>query len=556
MEFCPELKVHKRDFSVGHHYIGSCQSQLYLPAWEHELECENDPLLKEFLLHGITYGFDIVDSVEDIGGYEQDNYSSALLGESGEYVNTLILKELDQGLYIRTKDKPRCVHALGAVPKSDGCSFRPITDCRQPLGESINCHMDSTAMKFSYNSVDNISGAMTAGCYMAVLDIAHAYRSVSINPLHWSLQGIKWLVDGKLEYLLDTRICFGLRCAPFIFTRLSEFIVRCMHRRGYVRVFQYLDDFIIMEDSQEKCCQAQTLLIRLLHSLGFNISWKKVISPSQKVRFLGVNFDSQRMKLSLPEDKLVKLHAELRFFQDRSRATKRQLQRLCGHLSHCAKVIRGGRTFSNRIIALLQGLKEGNPRIKLSPCFKLDIEWWQSWSHSFNGEACLIERNFGQGPVIETDSCLQGYGAVSGRDWIAGFFNTSVVPDFLAELEASHSHWRNSEVPTSGGRLDINCCEIIPVVQAMHRWGRDWNNSQVLFLSDNTQVVQMINRGISASKNCMTCIRNLFWLSVKYNCHLVARYIPGKENVIPDRLSRLCFTNDWDLFSDTLLCCS
>lgn len=241
------------------------------------------------------------------------------------------------------------------------------------------------------------------------------------------------------------------------------------------------------------------------------------------------------MKLSLPADKLERLQEELRIFRDRQRATKQQLQRLCGHLSHCAKVIHGGRTFSNRIIDLLRGLKEGNPRIKLSSCFRQDIEWWQSWSASFNGEACLIEQNFGQGPVIQTDSCLQGYGAINDTDWVAGFFNSSMVPSFLSDLECSHGHWNNTEVPSKKGDKDINCCEIIPVVQAINRWGNTWRNLQVLVLSDNTQVVNMINHGISTSKDCMTCIRNIFWLSVKYNCHLVARHIPGKLNVIPDK---------------------
>lgn len=250
------------------------------------------------------------------------------------------MEELQKGLYVRTDSKPKCVQSLGAVPKSDW-SYRPITDFRQPLGVSVNCHMVSTALKFSYNSVDNISEAMTRGCYMSALDISQAYRSVSINPRHWTLQGIKWLVDGSLEYLMDTRVCFGLSCAPFLFTRLSEFVVCCMHRRGHTRVFQYFDDFIIMEESYEQCCQAQLKLIRLLHSLGLNVSWKKVISPTCRLRFLGILFDSINMKLSLPQDKILKLQAELRFFRDRRRASKRQLQRLCGQLSHCAKVIRG-----------------------------------------------------------------------------------------------------------------------------------------------------------------------------------------------------------------------
>ena len=40
--------------------------------------------------------------------------------------------------------------------------------------------------------------------------------------------------------------------------------------------------------------------------------------------------DSQSLTLSLPEDKIVKLHKELEFFVDRTRATKKQIQRLCG----------------------------------------------------------------------------------------------------------------------------------------------------------------------------------------------------------------------------------
>lgn len=177
-----------------------------------------------------------------------------------------------------------------------------------------------------------------------------------------------------------------------------------------------------MEETYDRCCQVQTVLIRLLHSLGFGVSWKKVISPTRTIRFLGLIFDSVHMRLILPEVKLVKLYQELEFFESRSRTTKHQLQKLCGRLSHCAKVVRGGRTFSNRIISLLRGLPEGNPRIRLNKCFRSDMQWWRSWARFFNGHACLIERNFGAGPIIETDSCLQGFGAVHGGDWTAGFF--------------------------------------------------------------------------------------------------------------------------------------
>ena len=81
------------------------------------------------------------------------------------------------------------------------------------------------------------------------------------------------------------------------------------------------------------------------------------------------------MEISLPHDKLVKLHTKIQFFEGRSKASKRQLQQLCGILSHCSKVVRGGRIFSRRVIDLLKGLIEGNPCVRLKDEFKADLLW-------------------------------------------------------------------------------------------------------------------------------------------------------------------------------------
>lgn len=52
------------------------------------------------------------------------------------------------------------------------------------------------------------------------------------------------------------------------------------------------------------------------------------------------------MTLSLPTEKIQKLRSDLEFFKNKYRATKRQIQKLCGCLAHAAKVIYGGQTFS------------------------------------------------------------------------------------------------------------------------------------------------------------------------------------------------------------------
>ena len=173
-----------------------------------------------------------------------------------------------------------------------------------------------------------------------------------------------WPIEGELMPLWDVRLSFGLRCAPNIFTEISNFIARTMSRVGFGCVANYLDDFLVFGKTFQECQLAQSTLISILGDLGFLVSWKKCSTPSTCVRYLGILINSVSMSLSLPEDKLLKMRAELLFFQGRTRATKRQIQRLCGVTAHCAKVVRGGRTFSRRIMDLLAGLTGKNPRIR------------------------------------------------------------------------------------------------------------------------------------------------------------------------------------------------
>lgn len=130
------------------------------------------------------------------------------------------------------------------------------------------------------------------------------------------------------------------------------------------------------------------------------------------------------------------------------------------------------------------------------------------------------------------------FGAIYNSDWVAGSFlcDTRLQDQHL--LVDEHAHWKTVILPDGAG-FNINLCEFIPIYVAICRWGHLWENKQVLCLSDNTQTVQMVNLGKSESLLCMHYIREVFWMCVKFNCHLVSRHIPGASNTIPDLLSRL-----------------
>lgn len=157
-------------------------SQLNILGWRHELSYENDYNLKQYLSFGVENGFYIVDPDAVITPYERTNYSSVLTGEAHTFIDSLIKTELAAGKYIIADKKPWCIHSLGAVPKKSG-GWRPITDCKRPIGASINSFMTSTYKEFCYTTVDNVIDLIQPGWYMASVDIsAIATKSADYFP--------------------------------------------------------------------------------------------------------------------------------------------------------------------------------------------------------------------------------------------------------------------------------------------------------------------------------------------------------------------------------------
>lgn len=540
------------DFSYPANVLGS---QMHIPGWRHELSYENDSSLRNYLSSGIENGFLIIDEDSSVPVYECLNYSSVLAGPAFEYVDGIIKNELRCGKYVVSPSKPHCVHSLGAVPKKGSTKWRTITDCKRPIGTSINSHMSTTFHSFCYTTIDNVIDMLRPGMFMASVDISAAYRSILVHPSQWKYQGISWDIDGIKTYLLDTHLCFGLRCAPYLFTQISNFVIRCLKRRGFSNCTSYLDDFLVTGDTEEECRLAQQNLISILRSLGFFIAWDKCVSPTQSITYLGVSLNTIDMSVKIPPAKMQKLRDEIKFFSGKKRATVKQIQRLCGILAHCSKVIKGGCTFSHRIIELLRGWPTDVKRIRLSDQFRYDISWWENFAAIFNGKNLMVKHNFGQGPCFTTDACIAGYGLWSEHDWQAGYFNSTATP-ILSNIDPDHGHWVNVHLQDDTSSANINVLELIPVWLSLIRCASKWRDLHVLCLTDNSSVMSMINKGHSSNDMCMILLRDMFWRCAVNNIHLTSRHISGTSNVIADSLSRVKFTGDLSFLDYFLLCCS
>ena len=78
--------------------------------------------------------------------------------------------------------------------------------------------------------------------------------------------------------------------------------------------------FFLAAPTYEECNKWLHVLISLIRRLGFNISWKKVVGPTKRITFLGVDIDTSTCTLSLGKDKLNRLQQQLEQFSTRKRA--------------------------------------------------------------------------------------------------------------------------------------------------------------------------------------------------------------------------------------------
>ena len=222
--------------------------------------------------------------------------------------------------------------------------LRLIMDCSRPLVLSANSSIDLDHYK--YTTVDEEACKAKPGFWLAKIDLKHAYRSVGTHPSSWKVTGMSWLFQGTTDitFLFDKCLPFGAQTPPMVFHCLTQSVCGMMARRGFT-VLAYLDDFLIIEPSQQQCQIAVDTLLDLLQSLGFTINWSKVVQPSQSLCFLGVEMDTVNRVLRLPRVRVSELLGILNLTLTKRKCQKHHLQRLVGKLSWAARVVREGRTF-------------------------------------------------------------------------------------------------------------------------------------------------------------------------------------------------------------------
>ena len=225
-------------------------SLLNRQAWTDNLETDRD---RDFIINGITNGFEIISRDSILKPAETNNYKSATTGDVRDKVENQIREEISKGNYVVTHVKPTIVSALGAIPKPDTDKIRLIHDCSRPQFSNINSY--ATTQHFSYVTVEKAVSQIKPNSYLAKIDLKSAYRHVPIHPSNYRATGLAWQFQGDqhVTYLYDNKLPFGASKSPEVFHRLTQAVTRMMARRGFRTILAYLDDFLIIGDTKHEC---------------------------------------------------------------------------------------------------------------------------------------------------------------------------------------------------------------------------------------------------------------------------------------------------------------
>ena len=254
----------------------------------------------------------------------------------------------------------------------------------------------------------------------------------------------------------------------------------------------------------------------LAQQLGLQLATNKSKPTATSLCFLGVQFDTQAMTMSIPPDKLQEITLLVDSWATKSSATLHQLRSLLGKLLHIANCCSPARLFLNRMLATLR-VAHHSGSVQLPEDFKKDIKWFQLYLPSTNGVFIMHQDNR---PVthVYVDSCITGCGGCT-----EGAAYHAPYPPSILQLQWAICHLEA-----------LNC------LIALHLWVKDMQGSRVHFHSDSATAVAVLQLGMGRSPILQTIAREIWLLCAQQDISLQVSHIAGAQlTQSADALSRL-----------------
>ena len=403
---------------------------------------------------------------------------------------------------------------LFLVPKPNN-KWRPILDLSK-----LNLFLK--VEKFKMETPETIRTSLQTGEWVTSIDFKDAYFHIPIQEQ--SRKYLRFHVQGQTYQF--KALPFILSTAPLEFTVIAKEVKLMATHKG-IRIHQCLADWLVRATSHQVCLQHTQDLVRMSKELGWLVNLEKSeLEPKQTFDFVGYQFDLKSGRVRPTPDWWQSLKDKILEILSRPACPVQQFMSL-GLLTATEKQVHLGRL---HMIPIQWHLKNSwripeslEKVIPIPNSLHPHLQWWLKEHNVLTGQPLKHALQ------IFTDASKEGWGA------------------HLNERTARGS-W---SLPES--KLHINYLELKAVFLALKEFQDLCTDQIVLVATANTTVVSYINKegGMRSGPLCALLWRILTWCSRK-QVTLKGRHIPGRLNVIADKLSRLGQTiqTEWSLLPE------
>ena len=432
-----------------------------------------------------------------------------------EEVHKLLLKGAVERVF---PEDPGFYSRIFLVPKKNG-KLRLIIDLSK-----LNAFLN--VQSFSMETAIKVRNAILLNDWTFSLDLTDAYLHVPIHVK--SRKYLRFTLKGQIFQF--RALPFGLATSPFVFTRLMLAIATFLRLRAIV-LFPYLDDWLVRNQCRHQLIKDKIFTVNLISSLGLLINYEKSdLVPSQNFVFIGMEFRTSENVVRIPWDRAQDILLLISWFQNQKKVTARMFLSLLGKLSAAAQFITLGRLHLRPLqMALFSQWKPHSlpleHQIAISDAMIFHLNWWKNKERFIQGV-----------PLKRPQVSHTVYVDASTRGWGAHV----ETQGFLC-----HGVWSPDQ-----SLLHINILEMKAVFLALKHFQNVLVNSTFMIASDNSSVVAYIQKegGTHSPSLCMEVWETLLWCH-SHRITLRVRHIPGKTNILADRLSRMskAISTEWSL---------
>ena len=416
-----------------------------------------------------------------------------------------IQKLLDMGAISVCANEEGYFSNMFTKQKSDG-SYRCILNLK-----SLNPHCQKS--KFKMASIRDVLHMIKPNHYLASIDIKNAYFSVPINEKYKKFLRFSWRNKIYEFQVLPN----GFNDAMRIFCKIMKGPISTLRKMGFAIII-YVDDALLQGETYQECLENILETIKLLQQLGFTINFKKSsLTPTQIITFIGFQFNTRDMTITLIQNKKEKLIKKAKRIKDSKNPSIREVSSLLGSITAALEAVPYGKlNYKDLEIDKIISLKISKGNFD-KPCHISDkgmhnINWWiHNLPSAVKSLLPLPRIDY----TIFTDASPQGWGAHDGEKDINGIW----------------------QFPTDN--IHINILELKAVKNALLEFLPRHNTNHIRIMSDNNTTVSHINKqGGTKSRSCNTLAGDCWSLAISANSHLSAAHIPGEHNLLADYKSR------------------